>query len=515
MGPFVRIDFASADERRPGFDEAGALRAALAHAAQELSALAARTDEQAADLLEFQLALIDDDAVIGPALGRASDGFAADVVWRRAMDELIAEYGANPSEYVRTRALDVADVRDRVLNALGGGTPAVEPPAGAIVAADDLPPSRFLEIDWSGGGGVVLSRGSAMSHTAMLARARGVPMVVQVGDLPQATRALLDAERGFVELDPTTEQMCAFELRRASLAVRSANAERVDARSAATYRGETVRLLVNIEGPESLSHPAAKAADGVGLMRTEFLFLGRDGVPDEEAQYQAYAAVLRWAGDRPATIRTLDAGGDKPIPGVSETGEANPFLGLRGLRLSLRRPQVFATQLRALGRAAVLGDLKVMFPMVTTPDEFVAAQTLFHGIVEDMRAAGLEARLPELGMMVEVPAAALTIADFPAAFFSIGANDLAQFVAAADRANGAVGHLLDPTSRAMLELIRRVVDHGRATGKGVSLCGDVAGDPRRVLTLLNCGLRELSMSPSSLSAVKSAILESSREARLV
>ena len=288
--------------------------------------------------------------------------------------------------------------------------------------------------------------------------------------------------------------MRAFELGRAARAAESAGAGRIDEGSPATYRGEAVRLLVNIEGPESLSHPAAAFADGVGLMRTEFLFQGRDEAPGEEAQLQAYAAVLSWAGERPVTIRTLDAGGDKPIRGVSETGEANPFLGLRGLRLSLRRPQLFATQLRALGRAAVLGNLKVMFPMVTVPHEFAAAQALFNRIVEDMRAEGLAARLPELGMMVEVPAAALTIADFPAAFFSIGANDLTQYVMACDRANGVVGELFDPMNAAVLELIRRVVDHGRANGKAVSLCGDVAGDPRRVRTLLHCGLRELSMS---------------------
>jgi len=515
MGPFVRIDFAKAGERRPGLDEAAALRAALGLASRDLSALSARTGGEAADMIEFQLALIDDEAVTGPAFGRVADGVAADAAWRWAMDGLIADYGAHPSENVRARGLDVADLRDRVLDALRGSPSPAPPPAGAVIAADDLPPSRFLEIDWSSGGGVALSGGSAMSHTAMLARARGVPMVVQVGELPYATQALIDAEQGFVELDPSAEQLRAFESRRAAHAVRSASVERVDQRSPATFRGETVRLLVNIEGPESLSHPAAAFADGVGLMRTEFLFQGRDEPPDEEAQLQAYAAVLRWARERPVSIRTLDAGGDKPIRGVSEAGEANPFLGLRGLRLSLRRPQVFAAQLRALGRAAVLGDLKVMFPMVTTPDEFVAAQALFRRTVEDLQAAGLEARLPELGMMVEVPAAALTIADFPAAFFSIGANDLAQFVAAADRANGAVSHLLDPTSPAMLELIRRVVDHGRATGKGVSLCGDVAGDAGRVLTLLNCGLRELSMSPSSLTAVKSAILESPQEAPLV
>jgi phosphotransferase system enzyme I (PtsI) len=163
----------------------------------------------------------------------------------------------------------------------------------------------------------------------------------------------------------------------------------------------------------------------------------------------------------------------------------------------------------------MMGNLKVMFPMVTVPEEFAAAQALFHQAVEGLRAEGREARMPELGMMVEVPGAALTIADFPAAFFSIGTNDLTQYVMACDRTNGAVAQLFDPMNPAVVQLVRRVVDHGRASGKNVSLCGDVAGDPRHALTLLNCGLRELSMSPNSLAAVRSAILESRQEARLV
>ncbi len=510
----MRIGLANAGERKPGADEAGGLRRALATASRDLAALSKRAGGEAAEILEFQLALIEDDAVVGPAFGGVADGIAADVAWRRAMDGLISEYRAHPSEYVRSRSLDVADLRDRVLDALQGPTVAAAPPAGAIVVSDDLPPSRFLEIDWSGGGGVALSRGSATSHTAMLARARGVPMVVQLGEIPHASRALLDAEQGLVEVDPTDEQIRAFEARRAGYVVRSATIERAGGRATATYGGEAVRLLINIEGPESLSHPAAELADGVGLLRSEFLYQRRDEAPGEEAQLQAYAEVLRWAGARPVTIRTVDAGGDKPIRGLSETGEANPFLGLRGLRLSLMRPEIFATQLRALARASVLGDLKVMFPMVTAPDEFAAARALFLRVVDELRAEGKDARTPELGMMVEVPAAALTIADFPAAFYSIGDNDLAQYVAAADRANGAVSHLLDPTSPAMLELIRRVVGHGRASGKSVSLCGDAAGDPRHVPALLKCGLRELSMSASSLAAVKSAI-RASEEARRV
>ena len=503
MGPFARVGVAGKGVRRPGLDEAGALRAALETAARDLEALAARAGVDAAGCLEFQLALLDDEMLIGPAFESLADGLGAEEIWRRVMDGLIRDYVADPSEYVRARCLDVADLRDRVLGALFGDGPAEKPPAGAIVVAEDLPPSRLLEIDWSGGGGIVLSLGSAVSHTAILARALGVPMIVQAGAVPDAAWALIEAEEGFVELDPCEETMRTFAAR----ARPAPRAARVDLARPVHYRGERVRLLLNIEGPESLSHPAAAYADGVGLMRTEFLFLGRNEAPDEEAQFAAYSAVLRWAGERPVAIRTVDAGGDKAIPGFSEPGEANPALGLRGLRLSLRRPQAFKTQLRALARAAAVEfPPRVMFPFVTAPSEFEAARTLFKQVVEELKAEGREAQLPELGMMVEIPAAALTARHFGAAFFSIGANDLTQFVMACDRTNGALGPLYDPMHPAVLELVGRVVEAARASGRGVSLCGDVAGDPAHSRALLDCGLRELSMSASALAAVKGRLL---------
>jgi phosphoenolpyruvate-protein phosphotransferase (PTS system enzyme I) len=505
-GPLVRVGHASDAGRRPGADEADALRAALEVAARDLTALSARTGPQGTQFLEFQVALLDDDTLIAPALAQAADNVPADAAWRRIMDTLIDECQANPSAYVQARCLDVSDLRERVLTALHGGLPTPEVPPGAIVVAEDLPPSRFLEIDWSRGGGIALSRGSAMSHTAIMARTLGVPM--------DAARALLDADRGFVDLDPSNEALRAFARGDASRAVGAREAERFDPTAPANYRGERVQLLLNIEGPESLSHPAAAFADGVGLMRTEYLFLGRNEAPDEEAQFAAYRAVLRWAGERPATIRTLDAGGDKSIKGLSEEGEANPFLGVRGLRLSLRRPDIFTPQLRALGRAAMHGSLKVMFPMVTTPSEFEAARTLFHQVISALQAEGRDARMPELGMMVEVPAAALRIQDFDAAFYSIGGNDLTQFVMACDRGNGAVSHLYDAVNPAVIELVRRVVDHGRASGREVTLCGDAAANPAHALALLRCGLRGLSVSPNALAAVKRAILESP-EARVV
>ena len=506
MGPFVRMDFASGPRGVAGAG-GGALRAALDAAARDLLALSARSGPQAAELLEFQLALLDDDALLAPAFAEAAHNASADAAWRRVMDGLIEQFRSNPDVYLQARCLDVVDLRERVLNALHGDLPPLEPPPGAIVAADDLPPSRLLAIDWSHGGGIALSRGSATSHTAILARSLGVPMIVQAGAFPNASSALLDANRGFIELDPSDEALRAFAKGGALRPAEPQEAERADLSALATYRGERVQMLLNVEGPQNLSHPAAAFADGVGLMRSEFLFLAQGEAPDEETQFAAYCAVLRWAGERPVTIRTVDAGGDKFVKGLSEEGEANPFLGLRGLRLSLRRPDIFMAQLRALGRAAMHGRLKVMFPMVTTPPEFEAARALFYQAVAALQAEGVEARVPELGIMVEVPAAALRIAEFDAAFFSVGANDLTQFVMACDRGNGAVSDLFDPMNPAVIELVRRVVDHGRATGREVTLCGDAASDPAHALTLLRCGLRALSMDPNTLAAVKRAILE--------
>jgi phosphotransferase system enzyme I (PtsI) len=331
-------------------------------------------------------------------------------------------------------------------------------------------------------------------------------MIVQLGDLPekQAT-ALLDGEQGTLELDPPASRIAAFEARRAADAGNSVAARRLLAGPPVAWRGEAVGLHINIQGLADLTHPDAHYADGIGLMRTEFLFDNPAGLPDEETQLRIYESVLRWAGERPVTIRTVDAGGDKPIRGFTEDGEANPFLGVRGLRLCLRHPQIFAVQLRALARAAVHGNLKVMFPMVTVPAEFSAARDLFQRIVDELRAAGVAAAFPELGIMVEVPAAALTIEDFPACFFSIGSNDLAQYVTACDRTNGKLRTLIDPLNPGVLELIRRTAGHGRRRGITVSLCGDMAGDPRCAAALLQCGLRELSMPPPSLARLKQAI----------
>jgi phosphoenolpyruvate-protein phosphotransferase (PTS system enzyme I) len=507
-GPFVRISAAAEGNRKAGSraEEALALRDAIQSSSGEIAELAAVAGGEAAQILEFQVALLDDEDFLDPVFAVIAEGSPADAAWSSALNEQIADYNSAADEYLQARSSDLADLRDRVLRILRGGeNEAVKIPNGAIVCADDLPPSRFLEIDWSGGGGLALLRGSPTSHVAMLARARGIPMVVQLGSVSNAAVALLDGEGATLELDPNAEQIGLFERRREIHRKSRASARAILRRPAALWGGERIRLLINIQRVEDLEHADAQYADGIGLMRTEFLLSGSGGMPDEETQYQAYDAVLRWAGQRPVTIRTFDAGGDKPVPGFTREGEANPFLGVRGLRLCLSRPDVFTVQLRALARAATRGNLKVMFPMVTTATEFEAARSLFVEVVQGLQANGVPAMLPELGIMVEVPAAALAIAEFKAAFFSIGSNDLAQYVLACDRSNGALASLMDPLNPAVLALIRRTMEHGRRAGIATSLCGDMAGDPRCIPALLDCGLRELSVNPPVLAQIKHTI----------
>ncbi|KYK46119.1 phosphoenolpyruvate--protein phosphotransferase [Bradyrhizobium diversitatis] len=508
-GPLVRVDAGTNGERIAGslVEEALDLRKAIDAASGQIAELAAIAGGEAAQILEFQVALLEDEDFIEAIFTAISEGDAADVAWRSALDEQIADYNSAEDEYLKARCSDLADLRDRIISILrGGGGEAPKIPSGAVVCADDLPPSRFLEIDWSAGGGLALLRGSPTSHVAMLARARGIPMVVQLGAIPEiGATALLDGEGATLELDPSAEQLRLFEKRREIHRKSRASARAILRRPTASWRGERIKLLINIQRVEDLDHADAQYADGIGLMRTEFLLAERGGLPDEETQYRAYDAVMRWADRRQVTIRTFDAGGDKPVPGFTIDGEANPFLGVRGLRLCLARPEIFSVQLRALARAAVQGNLRVMFPMVTAPHEFESGRKLFAEVVQRLQAEGIAAMLPELGIMVEVPAAALAIATFKASFFSIGSNDLAQYVLACDRSNGALAPLMDPLNPALLELIARTAEHGRRAGTSVSLCGDMAGDPRCLPALLNCGLRELSVNASALAQIKQTI----------
>ncbi|HEY1864920.1 MAG TPA: phosphoenolpyruvate--protein phosphotransferase [Roseiarcus sp.] len=487
--------------------ERAALEQAVATAASELRALADAQPREAAQILEFQLTLLEDEDLSAPAYAEIGAGASAGQAWTQTLDTQVEDYETADDEYFRARASDFVDIRDRVSRALSRASNAAPMlPDGAILVADDLPPSRFLEIDWTRGAGIALKAGSATSHVATLARARGVPMVVSLGDIAAADGewALLDGERGEVEIGPSEARLADWRARVAGFARRRADETRLAEAPAITRSGKRILTLVNIQGLGDLSAEAAHA-DGVGLVRTEFLFEPGRAPPGEATQYEAYRAILEWAGAKPVTIRTLDAGGDKPIAGVTFDGEANPFLGVRGLRLLLRRPELFKTQLRALARAATSGNLRVMLPMVTTPGELAEARAHLDAAMAELESERIPLRRPPLGVMVEVPAAALTIDRFDADFYSIGSNDLVQYVTACDRGAGELATLADPLNAAVLELIRRTVEHGKKTGAPVSLCGDMAADPRCAPALIDCGLEAFSVAPSALGRLKAAI----------
>ncbi len=510
LGPLVVLTEVANGRRRAqgGPDaEAADLSAVLEAVSAELTRLAAGAGGEGANILEVQIAMLDDAALKDPALTAIAHGAAADAAWAGVLDAQIRDFEGAGDEYFRARASDLRDVRDRVLRRLRGAGARAAVMPGAIVAATDLPPSRFLEIDWSAGGGIALSGGSPTSHVAMLARARSVPMVVGLGsvDLGDHREAVVDGDAGRLLLSPGADIKRACHEHRETAAHRRREEAAVLSRPALTGDGRRVSVLVNVSGAAELSSLDPVCCDGIGLVRTEFLFSSDAGLPDEERQLIAYRQLLAWAGDRPVTIRTLDAGGDKPIPGLTGDAESNPFLGVRGIRLSLARPDVFRVQLRALARAAVDGHLKVMLPMVTVPRELESVRRLLDEVMSELAREGRRARRPPLGMMVEVPAAAVAIQHFEADFFSIGTNDLVQYVTASARDIGAVAELADPAHPAVRMLIEAIVREGVRRGVEVSLCGDIAGDPDHIPRLLDCGLAVLSVAPAALARTKAAI----------
>jgi phosphotransferase system enzyme I (PtsI) len=511
IGP-VTVLTAAVESRRVTGDpaqETAALKAAIEGATAELAELVEAEQGDAADILEFQVALLEDDALAEGAFNAISAGTSADQAWCSALDAEIAGYRSAEDEYFRARAADLVDIRDRVLERLNGSDRSAAITGGSIVASDDISPSAFLAADWRRGGAVVLAAGSSASHVAMLARARGTPMVVGLGSLSwegrPPTLALVDGEAGTVIFDPEPETQRKFEHRIKTARAALALADAGRTKPALTADGRRITVLLNIAGPEELTSLDPAICDGIGLVRTEFLFEASGGLPDEETQYAIYRRILDWAEGRPVTIRTLDAGGDKPIAGLTIEGESNPFLGLRGIRLSLSRPEVFRLQLRALARAAVHGALKVMLPMVAVPEEFDRARELFDEEISVLKAKGMACARPSLGIMVEVPAAALRAEDFDAGFYSIGSNDLTQYTMAAARDIGAVADLNDTGNPAVLGLIARTVAAGRARGVEVSLCGDAAADTRLTKALLATGLTALSVSPLAVARLKAAI----------
>ncbi|WP_433560091.1 phosphoenolpyruvate--protein phosphotransferase [Pseudonocardia xinjiangensis] len=456
--------------------------------------------------------MLDDPELVEDAGAGIGNGAAAERAWSDAAERAAAAFDALPDPYLAARAADVRAVGDQVLRVLVGGAADIPddhadgPPA--VLVAADLTPARAAALDPARVAAVVLAGGSPTAHSAILLRARGVPAVLgagaQVLEVPDGTLIALDGTTGELVVDPAPDTVAVFRERAAAQAVRDREARERSAAPAVTRDGVTVLVGANVGSPAEATAAVAGGADLVGLVRTEFLFLGRAAAPDVDEQEAAYRAVAIALGGKRITLRTLDVGGDKPLPYLPLPAEANPFLGLRGIRLATAFPDLLADQLLAAVRVAHDAPVSLMFPMVTTLDELVVARrALDAAIAREGRGTppGLE-----VGIMVEVPAAALKAAAFVphVDFFSIGTNDLTQYALAAERGNPAVAALADPLDPGVLRLVDAVC---RAAGERVlvAVCGEAAADPLAAELLVGLGVRELSVAPPAVAGVKQAV----------
>ncbi|HUV15353.1 MAG TPA: phosphoenolpyruvate--protein phosphotransferase [Pelolinea sp.] len=414
-------------------------------------------------------------------------------------------------EYFAARAADILDVGNRVLRILLGiaETPSADLKEASVIVADDLTPSDTVMLDKSLVVGFCTARGSATSHTAILARGLGIPAVSGAGEevlkISNKTTLILDGTKGNVIVDPDEDTINQFQQRIKTAHIIHEAAKKHAHEPAITTDGVNVEVVSNIGNVEGARSALENGAEGVGLLRTEFLYLERNSLPTEEEQYQAYRAILDVFGDLPVILRTLDVGGDKEIPYMGLEEESNSFLGLRALRLCLVRPDIFKPQLRAALRAGVDRNLKLMFPMVAIASEVRAARKVLDECIKELIEEGQPfAEEIEIGIMVEIPSAAL-VADQLAKevdFFSIGTNDLSQYTMAADRTNSKVAELSDAFFPAVLRLVRDVIKAAHAEGKWVGMCGELAGEPLAAPILLGLGLDEFSMSPPMVPVLK-------------
>jgi phosphoenolpyruvate-protein phosphotransferase/dihydroxyacetone kinase phosphotransfer subunit len=499
-------------------DMAGRIRAAAGEASDQLRAMAARVRARGrgeqAEVLAAQAVFATDRALIDAAVAAAESGLEASSAVTSVFEEAAARQQQVGDELLAARAADIRDVGARIARIIRGE--ALElPSVPSIAVAEDLPPSVAEEIPEELLLGVAIQGGSATSHVVILSRGRGIPAVVAVPGLMDAARTArtiaVDGGTGEVMLDPGESVRAEFEQRARGLAERRATAAALRDRPATTADDRRVALLANIGGPEDSARAIEMGADGVGLFRTEFLFMKRRTAPTEEEQVEPYRRVFEAFGpDRPVVVRLADIGGDKAVPYLGLPPEDNPFLGVRAIRLADRSPDLLAAQLRAIWRAAGLAGVvpHVMAPMVST----LADARLLVSLRDEARAAvaAAGAPLPErmvTGVMVEVPSAAL-IADELARlvdFFSIGTNDLTQYTLAADRSNPALASLQDALHPAVLRLVERVVAGGHEAGIEVAVCGELAGDPLGALVLVGLGVDELSADAGSLDAVRAIL----------
>lgn len=494
------------------------MQTALDVAAGQLRVLREKTasdagEEQAA-IFDAHLQMLTDPDLTEGVQSAILDGHRnAESAWMEISEQYARKLEALSDEYFRARAADIRDVARRTLRILLGKPESEaflkEP---AVVVARDLAPSDTVRFDKSMLLGFCTAEGGATSHTAILAKALALPAVVGAGadvlEMANAPLLIINGQTGEIVAEPDQGTLAAFEDARRLARDRDALELAAANKPAVTKDGRRVEVVANVGSISDSEQAIHYGAEGIGLLRTEFLYLERQTAPTEDEQYEAYKAIFTVQGDRPVVIRTLDVGGDKALPYIDLGHEENPFLGWRAIRMCLDNPEFFKTQIRAILRAAEGHDIRIMFPMIASVSEVRAARRLLEDARTELRSAGKRhAEKVQVGIMVEIPAAAVMADKFVEVvdFFSIGTNDLTQYSLAVERTNKKVAHLSNALDPAVLRLISQVITEGHKGGVWVGMCGELAGDPRAIPILLGLGLDEFSMAPAMVPHAKAVI----------
>lgn len=498
--------------------EGDAFQKALDAAQAELNTLyeevKTRLGSGKAAIFRVHSEFLNDAALIQQTIVLIYQGHSAAWSWQHAINERVSQVQKLDDPVLAGRAVDLSDVGQRVLRYLAGtqNEQFVLPKAPAILVAEDLTPSDTAALDTDIILGLCTARGGPTSHTAIIARASGIPAIVGAGetilDIPDGTPTILDGTSGMLYLKASeADVQAARELQEQMLRQQDAALSTRFA-PAMTTDGYRVEVAANINRAAEAPQAVAAGAEGVGLMRTEFLFLGRDAAPTEEEQFEAYRDMALALGGRPLIIRTLDIGGDKQVPYLNLPKEDNSFLGVRGIRLCLARPDLFVTQLRAIYRATTYGPISIMFPMIATLEDVEQARAYAEQVRQELNAPAVP-----IGIMIEVPSAVILADHFAQVidFFSIGTNDLTQYTLAMDRLHPQLAKQADALHPAVLRMIERTVQAARGAGKWVGVCGGIAGDPKGAVILAGLGVSELSIGVSAIASIKAQIRAMSLE----
>lgn len=468
-----------------------------------------------AAIFDAHLLVLSDPELISPIEDKIkTDKVNAESALKETADMFITMFEQMDNEYMKERAADIRDVTKRVLSHLLG-VQIANPSMIAeevIIIAEDLTPSDTAQLNRQFVKGFTTDIGGRTSHSAIMARSMEIPAVVGTKESTKQIKngdlVIVDGLKGLVHINPTPEAIAEYKEEHRKFEDQKAEWAKLVNEKSVTADGHHVELAANIGTPKDLKGVVENGGEGIGLYRTEFLYMGRDQLPTEEEQFESYKAVLEGMGGKPVVVRTLDIGGDKELPYLNLPKEMNPFLGFRAIRLCLEEQDMFRTQLRALLRASTYGNLKIMFPMIATLDEFRQGKAILEEEKQKLISEGSQvADNIEIGIMVEIPSTAVMAEQFAKEvdFFSVGTNDLIQYTMAADRMNERVSYLYQPYNPAILRLVKMVIDAAHKEGKWAGMCGEMAGDETAIPLLLGLGLDEFSMSATSILKARSQI----------